>query len=730
MGCCTSTPSTSSGDGNGRQGGGRNWSFSFTSADKVDVVVDGSSENNNNSNNNRRRRNSREYKSSLSRKGSRASTDTPKTISFLVSSNPTTPSSQMSLNEARAEVLKMMMNADDVGDDDDDDDDENSEEEKSRVQRHSQLRANLLKIHDMEESLLSGEPHAYQNNKSFTSSIGSYGSQDLESLAISGLDKLDSTMGGDEIVETHEVKETKTGTYKHNQLNQYISIKSLGRGSFGEVKLGMDSNTGRMYALKVMGGMKAAGDASGAVYDSLRKEVAVMKKVRHPNCVKLFEVIEDTAESKMVLVIEYVPGGALSCLFHTSGDEPVDPLELCLIMRGCCAGAEFLHSNDIVHRDIKPENLIKTTVGPLARTGGTVKLADFGVSAITGKSGKIVDTAGSPAFMAPETVSLGDFDAYVSDVWSVGITIWNFVYCDLPFTGRTQFVVYKKIREEEVKISTTNCRGDAVREDVLELMQALLTKDPSKRPKMRNVLSHRFLQFDGKYDPLVPTAASMLITVSGKELLRAIKNDVLTVDEATTTTEKFAPGECLVKQGDRGDGKMYFIESGEAEVFVSVDGEEVFVASRTKGDFIGEAALFSGDDVRTATVRAKTDLVALVANRSDVDKFMTKERRGSISEVIELRNQEMRSAITRSKSEVPENLRREKTEVDRLHRSFTAPSEGTSSATSTTMTTKDDSETKSRKQRPPLPGAFNSSSSLIIDDFGNVKDREPTNALN
>ena len=162
---------------------------------------------------------------------------------------------------------------------------------------------------------------------------------------------------------------------------------------------------------------------------------------------------------------------------------------------------------------------------------------------------------------------------------------------------------------------------------------------------------------------------------------------------------------------------------------MSVDGDEVFVAYRTKGDYMGEAALFSGDDVRTATVRAKTDLVALVANRSDVDKFMTKERRGSISEVIELRNQEMRSAITRSKSEVPENLRREKTEVDRLHRSFTAPSEGTSSATSTNMTTKDDSETKSRKQRPPLPGAFNSSSSLIIDDFGNVKDREPTNAV-
>lgn len=105
--------------------------------------------------------------------------------------------------------------------------------------------------------------------------------------------------------------------------------------------------------------------------ENVQKEIAIMKKINHPNCVQMYEVIDDPTNNKLYIRLEYVEGG--QCMEAANGTPPlsVDLAKSYFIDLIC--GLEYIHFNHILHRDLKPENLLVTKEGIL-------KLADFGVS--------------------------------------------------------------------------------------------------------------------------------------------------------------------------------------------------------------------------------------------------------------------------------------------------------------------------------------------------------------
>jgi predicted Ser/Thr protein kinase len=161
-------------------------------------------------------------------------------------------------------------------------------------------------------------------------------------------------------------------------VNKYVVEKELGKGSFGEVYLCKDQETGEHYAMKMINRPQSSwnDDASS----SIKQEIAVMKRLQHVNIVNLHEVIDDLNARKIFLIQEYMEGGPLMADAETC--EPVDVSLARRYFRDILRGVCYLHSEGIIHRDIKPQNM-------LLSASGTVKIADFGAAIFTTTDDKV-----------------------------------------------------------------------------------------------------------------------------------------------------------------------------------------------------------------------------------------------------------------------------------------------------------------------------------------------------
>merc|ERR1719410_497532 len=112
------------------------------------------------------------------------------------------------------------------------------------------------------------------------------------------------------------------------------------------------------------------------MYDNVLQEIAIMKKIKHPNIVQLFEVIDDDRKDKLYIVLEYLPKGPV--MSGDAVDEPIEDMERIRgFMRDIIMGLEYIHTIGIAHMDIKPENL-------LLDENDRLKIAYFGVSTLCG----------------------------------------------------------------------------------------------------------------------------------------------------------------------------------------------------------------------------------------------------------------------------------------------------------------------------------------------------------
>ena len=195
-------------------------------------------------------------------------------------------------------------------------------------------------------------------------------------------------------VQTKRVKHEEVLT----RLNEYRIGREIGRGAYGTVLKARKTKQPEV-AIKVAkrSALKRIRHGKGTALDSALREIAVMKRLSHPNVVQLIEVIDDPARDELYLVMELVTGGTLA--------EPIakgqvsSEATLVRWMRDVALGLEHLHLSGVVHRDLKPENILWDKAAQRA------KLADFGAAAICaeGPAGDYVrGTAGTPAFFAPE----------------------------------------------------------------------------------------------------------------------------------------------------------------------------------------------------------------------------------------------------------------------------------------------------------------------------------------
>lgn len=226
--------------------------------------------------------------------------------------------------------------------------------------------------------------------------------------------------------------------------NRYEVIKSIGQGGMADVVLALDTVLNRQVAIKLM-----RGDLQNDPVNVLRfeREAKAVADLSHPNIVEIYDI--GTYNKHPYMVMEYVKGHTLKELLRLRG--ALDVSETVDIAKQMALAIGAAHAKGIIHRDIKSQNII-------IKDDGTVKVMDFGI-ALTKDSLQLTQTdsvMGSVHYLAPE-LAKGEAASFQSDIYAMGIVIYEMLVGDVPFKDDTPVhICLKHIKEAMPRVRDFN----------------------------------------------------------------------------------------------------------------------------------------------------------------------------------------------------------------------------------------------------------------------------------
>ncbi|XP_020690978.1 CBL-interacting protein kinase 24 [Dendrobium catenatum] len=220
------------------------------------------------------------------------------------------------------------------------------------------------------------------------------------------------------------------------KVGKYEVGRTIGEGTFAKVKFARNTETGEAVAMKVLAKSTIL---KHRMVNQIRREISIMKIVRHPNIVRLHEVL--ASSTKIYIILEFVTGGELFDKIVHQGKLPEN--ETRQYFQQLIDAVDYCHSRGVFHRDLKPENL-------LLDSQGNLKISDFGLSALPQQGvGLLHTTCGTPNYVAPEVLSHQGYVGSAADVWSCGVILYVLMAGYLPFEEADLSTLYRKINAAE-----------------------------------------------------------------------------------------------------------------------------------------------------------------------------------------------------------------------------------------------------------------------------------------
>lgn len=255
-------------------------------------------------------------------------------------------------------------------------------------------------------------------------------------------------------------------------MQKYELGKLLGQGTFAKVYHARNLKTGMNVAVKIIDKAKVL---KVGMIDQIKREISVMKLIRHPNVVELFEVM--ASKTKIYFVMEYVKGGEL---FDKVAKGRLKEDAARKYYQQLICAVNYCHSRGVCHRDLKPENV-------LLDENGNLKVSDFGLSALAEskrQDGLLHTTCGTPAYVAPEVIKRKGYDGMKADIWSCGVILYVLLAGYLPFQDSNLMEMYRKIDKGDFKCP------NLFAPEVRKLLSKTLDPNPNTRISMAKIMGN------------------------------------------------------------------------------------------------------------------------------------------------------------------------------------------------------------------------------------------------
>jgi serine/threonine-protein kinase 11 len=246
---------------------------------------------------------------------------------------------------------------------------------------------------------------------------------------------------------------------KVKKLGSYYILSTIGRGAVGKVYRAFSPTDHKYYAVKrfVISELERLHNGMS----QLKRELTTMRRLSHPNILRIKAVFFDRLAQIVYAVLEYADCGSLE-----RARTNLSPTVLPAIFKQILSGLLHLHENGIVHQDIKPSNL-------LLSSDGRALISDFGVGHSFQSFNMVV---GSPAYQAPELAVDGDHsEPSKEDIWSLGVSLYQTVFKKLPYQGENVYEIVRHARQTALVIPL-DCNSE-----LSDLLHGMLEPRPSIR---------------------------------------------------------------------------------------------------------------------------------------------------------------------------------------------------------------------------------------------------------
>ena len=284
-----------------------------------------------------------------------------------------------------------------------------------------------------------------------------------------------NSKGNDRRILVHKKIQRKKGNY--------ILEETIGEGAFAKVKLGTHIHTGEKVAIKILNKEKLFEEAlednlangiEGCDIQKIRKEINILKRLRHKNVIQLYEIME--SKTNLYIVMEYCEGKEL--FDYIVKNKYLSEKEACRFFQQIIDGVEYLHLSNITHRDLKPENL-------LLDNKKRIRISDFGLSNMGEKIDSLLETpCGTPSYAPPEMLRGEKYNGVFSDIWSCGIILYTMLVGNLPCAESKEDLIYENIMTHNYYYP------ENISDEAIDLIENMLKVDPSERYDFDQIKSH------------------------------------------------------------------------------------------------------------------------------------------------------------------------------------------------------------------------------------------------
>ena len=257
-------------------------------------------------------------------------------------------------------------------------------------------------------------------------------------------------------------KENLISHKKGNISKEYTLGKTIGEGSFGQVRLAIHKPTKQMRAVKIL-------KKANINMKSLVNEISILSKLSHPSIMQIFEIFED--KINIYIVSEYCKGGELFDIISEKGS--FSEKEACIVMKQIMSGICYCHQKRIVHRDLKPENILMDGDS----NDLSLKIIDWGCAKTIKKKERLHKADGTAYYIAPEVLK-GDYDEKC-DIWSCGVIFYILLCGYPPFNAETDEEIFSAVLKGEFVFPEEE--WNSVSEEAKNLIKKMLVLDPKKR---------------------------------------------------------------------------------------------------------------------------------------------------------------------------------------------------------------------------------------------------------